>query len=119
MNNTNPQIDEQLQKLAELCCNALDANADSEIELSETTEQLLKSLLMSGYARKGDASLQADIEARVKDSCREPAMHRGGALSSLTEKLQKKFDDLVRWESRQPDEHTDPKAANISSATDA
>jgi hypothetical protein len=74
---------------------------------------------MSGYAKIEGANLQVDIENRVKDKCREPAMHRGGALSSITGQLQTKFDDLKRWESRQPDDSNPAKAANISSATQA
>ncbi len=34
-------------------------------------------MLMSGYARMEGRSLQQDIEARVNEKCREPAMHRG------------------------------------------
>ncbi len=116
MNDTNPQIEEQLNKLADIVCGSLEG---SEPVASDDYELLLKSLLMSGFARKKEMSLQVEIENRVKDKCREPSMHRGGELSGLTKQLQQKFDKLVRWESRQPDDKSDPKAANISSASDA
>ncbi len=119
MSANNPQIDGQLDKLAELLCLQLESETDGRTTEDPVIDQLLKSLLMSGYARKEGANLQVDIENRVKDRCREPAMHRGGALSSITGQLQKKFEDLKRWESRQPEDKTDAKAANISSATDA
>lgn len=116
MNKTNPEIEEQLDKLADICCELLGGEQTASID---ETDALLKSLLMSGFARSGGAPLQVEIESRVKSKCREPAMHRGGELSSITGQLQKKFNDLVRWESRQPDDRTEPKTANISSATDA
>lgn len=116
MSNTNPQIEEQLSKLADIICQSLNGE---QAAVPDESEALLKSLLMSGYARKEGTSLQSDIESRVKDKCRDPAMHRGGALSGITKQLQEKFNDLVRWESKQPEEREKPKAANISSATDA
>ncbi|MCS7469763.1 hypothetical protein NZK35_24185 [Stieleria sp. ICT_E10.1] len=119
MSNTNPQIEKQLDKLASICCTRLE-NASTDPTLDDSSvEELLKSLLMSGYGRLADRKLQVDIESRVKDMCREPAMHRGGALTGITEQLQNKFDQLQDWESRQPDEKGEAKAANISSATDA
>ncbi|MCO8121674.1 hypothetical protein NHH03_08000 [Stieleria sp. TO1_6] len=116
MTQSNPQIEEQLSKLARLCCDSLDGG---EPVAGEESDALLKSLLMSGYARQEGASLQADVESRVKQLCQKPAMHRGGALSGITSNLQEKFDELVRWESQQPKQQDEPKAANISSATDA
>mgnify|MGYP003662968326 CR=1 FL=1 len=116
MSDTNPQIETQLNALAELACETL---RGEESEMAARAEPLLKSLLMSGYVRKSGKDIRADIEARVKDICREPAMHRGGELSGITQRLQDKFDKLVKWESDQPKDFTDAKAANISSATDA
>jgi hypothetical protein len=112
--NTNPQIESQLDELADLCCQSL--NGDSSA-ITDRSESLLKALLMSGYARTSGTSLQADLEARAKEKCREPAMHRGGALSGISKQLQDKFNDLVRWESRQPEQTSEPKAANFSAAT--
>ncbi|GAA4453722.1 hypothetical protein [Novipirellula rosea] len=119
MSDTNPQINEQLNKLAAICCEQLEGNEPTTAMDEASTKPLLKSLLMSGFSRKEGASLQVEIENRVKDRCRDTSMHRGGALSSITGKLQKQFDDLARWESKQPGDDSKAKAANISSATDA
>ncbi|QEF97615.1 hypothetical protein Mal15_16560 [Stieleria maiorica] len=119
MNDTNPQIEEQLDKLASICCEQLKGDSPRTLPEDSTVDDLLRALLMSGYARRSDKTLQVDIEHRVKDLCRDPAMHRGGALSSMTEQLQSKFDELKSWESRQPDDKSPPKAANISSAGNA
>jgi hypothetical protein len=116
MSETNPEIEQQLNDLAELCCEAL---AAEQTTLEERSKPLLKSLLMSGYVRKGGRNLQADVESRVKKQCAEPAMHRGGALSGLTKRLQDQLDELARWESKKPSESSPAKPANISSATDA
>lgn len=116
MNETNPEIEEQLDTLAQLCCDTLKGEGSG---LARRSDALLKSLLMSGYVRKAGQNLTAELESRVKKKCPEPAMHRGGALSGVTQKLQQTFDKLVQWESEHPRDQSPPKAANISSATDA
>ncbi len=113
---TNPEIEADLNELAKICCRSLAGESDAGMDRADN---LLKSLLMSGYAGKKNRSFQVDLENRVKEQCRDCAMHRGGALSSMSEKLAKKFADLARWESRTPSDASPPKAANISSATDA
>jgi len=116
MTKTNPQIEKQLDELAELCCETLNGNDSG---LSERSKPILKALLMSGYVRKQGKDIRSEVESRAKSRCRDPAMHRGGALTGITSGLQKQFDDLVRFESEQPSEKADAKAANISSTTDA
>ncbi len=116
MDDTNPQIESALDDLADLVCETF--RNDSQ-DLNERTDGLLKTLLMSGYTRKAGSSLPVEIEKRVKDRCGEPAMHRGGALSSITAKLSQKLHTLAQWESRSPQDKKSAKAANISSATDA
>lgn len=116
MDDTNPQIEAALDGLAELVCESLQGDQPT---VGDRSEGLLKTLLMSGYDRKSKSSLMMDIENRVKDRCREPAMHRGGALSSISKQLSDKFQDLARWESKTPDDKSPPKAANISAATDS
>ncbi len=116
MRTSNPQIESQLDKLADLCCQSLEGK---HTLVGDESEALLKALLMSGYARMEGRSLQQDIEALVKEKCREAAMHRGGALSAMTGELGRKFSELKRWESRQPEDRDKPKAANLSAATDS
>ncbi len=117
--DTNPQIEKQLDKIAEILCQKLEGSVTGSESDDASIEALLRSLLMSGYVRKEDRNLRVDIENRIKDICREPAIHRGGELTSLTDQLQIQFDNLKRWESRQPDNESKAKTANISSATDA
>ncbi len=114
MNDTNPEIEEQFDALAELCCETLKGDDSG---LAERSDALLKSLLMCGYIRKIGPNITAELETRVKTRCPEPAMHRGGALSGITGNLQKKFNKLIQWESERPVDKTPPKVANISSAT--
>ncbi len=103
MSTTNPQIDEQLDKLAELCCESLEGKQPNA---SDESEALLKVMLMSGYARMEGSALQQEIEARVE-------------LSAMTAELSKKFNELKRWESKQPEDRDKAKAANFSSATNS
>ncbi|KAA1261454.1 hypothetical protein LF1_40040 [Rubripirellula obstinata] len=119
---TNPQIEETLDQLAELVCRSL---SGEENQLTERRDGLLKTLVMSGYVWKADETVMQQVEERVKNQCVEPSMHRGGALSSMTSKLNTRFQEISRWESKTPTESksmendSPPKAANISSATDA
>jgi hypothetical protein len=119
MSDTNPQIEKQLDKIAEICCQQIESGVTVSQSDEASVEALLKALLMSGYVHKEDRNLQVDIENRIKDRCREPSLHRGGEITSLTDQLQTRFNELKRWESRQPDDDSKPKTANISSATDA
>ncbi|TWT54894.1 hypothetical protein Pla22_25480 [Rubripirellula amarantea] len=116
MDETNPEIESTLNELAKLVCESLKGENQ---DLIERRDGLLKSLLMSGYVWKSNEGLMTNVENRVKDQCGEQAMHRGGALSSITGKLATKFRELAQWESRTPNDDNPPKAANISSATDA
>jgi hypothetical protein len=113
MTEFSPEVEKQLAALAELCCRTLEG--DSE-EFNERKIPLLKSLLQSGFARAGNVPLQVELDRRIHDLCREPAMHRGGSVTGLTRQLQKKFDELARWESTRPTKEEPPQAANVSSA---
>ena len=113
---SNPEIESQLQALAELCCRALSGH---EAGTQERVEPLLKALLMSGYARSAQTTLQADLEARVKKLCPQAGGHRGEELLGLTRQFQDKFNNLALWESKQPEGYPPARPANISSATDS
>lgn len=116
MSHTNPEIERTLDELSELVCEALKNEGD---QLIDRREGLLRTLLMSGYSSTSGNCLMTDIENRVKERCGECAMHRGGALSSITSDLGTRFKTLAQWESRSPSDETPSKPANISSATDA
>lgn len=114
--STNPEIEACLDELADLVCQTLTGESD---ELGERRDGLLRNLVMSGYQWKHREPLMVNIEYRVKAQCGEHAMHRGGALSSITIELGKRFESLARSESSVPSDESPAKAANISSATDA
>ncbi|MCC9599211.1 hypothetical protein LOC67_01465 [Stieleria sp. JC731] len=115
--NTNPEIEAQLDSLASHCCEVMRGEASLS---DDRCDQLMRSLIMSGYQSKSGRSIQADLDAKVKDQCGEHAMHRGGELSSITAKLESKFAEMTRWESKNPsDDQQQAKPANVSSATDA
>ena len=116
MNKMNPEIEEQLDKLADICCEALDGQASI---INEESEALLKSLVMCGFVRNAKTSLQAEVENRVKQKCIEPSMHRGGELTAMTQKLQDRLKKIAKWDSKSPSEFTPSKPANISSASDS
>ncbi|WDQ17276.1 hypothetical protein [Rhodopirellula sp. P2] len=112
----NPQMERALDELATLVCESLEGDGE---QLVERQDGLLKTLVMSGHSWKSERTAMEEVERRVKEQCRECAMHRGGALAALTSKLGTKLQSLTRWESNSPAEDTAAKAANISSATDA
>jgi len=112
---SNQEIEAQVQALAEECCTAIEGEAMN----LERIDQLTKALLMSGFVQKDGQPLRAELEARVREKCREPAMHRGAEIKAVTDKVQDSLEKHVRWESKQPQDKSASKAANISSATDA
>jgi len=111
----NPQVESQLQVLTEMCC---DAVSGERTEIAERSEPILKSLLMSGYARNAESTLQVELENRAKEKCLDRAMHRGAELSAVAKHLQDKFNKLALWESKQPETSTPAKTANVSAAID-
>ncbi|WP_442509358.1 hypothetical protein SH528x_000927 [Novipirellula sp. SH528] len=56
---TNPEIEADLNELAKICCRSLAGESDAGMDRAEN---LLKSLLMSGYAGKKNRSFQVDFE---------------------------------------------------------
>lgn len=119
--NTNPEIEAALDDLAGLVCQSITGSdpSKSQDQFSQRKPGLLKTLVMSGYSQKDRRSLITDLESRVKSQCGNEAMHRGGSLSSMSSKLNEDFEEMARWESNQPMTKDPPKAANISSATNA
>jgi hypothetical protein len=119
---SNPELESQLDALADLCCDALQGETSLLIGRGEA---LLKSILMSGYVRKEGRTLAVEIETRVKDRCRDASFHRGGELASMAKHLQDRFDDLILWHARRPEEEkypreqSPPKAADYSASSDA
>ena len=113
---TNPEIEAALDELAKLTCELL---LGESTELGSRSEGLIRSLLMSGFRWKNKQTLMVEVENRVKAQCGQHAMHRGGALSSLTIKLGEQLETIGRAETKQPQSYPPAKGANISSATDA
>lgn len=111
----NPEIEKHLDTLADWCCESMKGH---QTQISGHCRSVLKSLLMSGYARQSGRRLQAEVEKRARAKCAEPAMHRGGELSGLTGQLQEVFNELAKWESDQPKTGSPPKSANYSSVHD-
>ena len=116
LNAMNPQVQSQLNELADMCCQTLIGDGP----MNDTrADALLKALVMSGYARQNENTLQVDIEHRIKDHCGDQIRNRGGAMTGILSRLQSKFDDLVRWETNLPKDKTSAKPANISSANES
>lgn len=117
-NNSNPQIESHLAKLADVCSQSLRGGGEPD---SKLVDQLLKSLLMSGFARMERPPLQNELERRMKNGTDDKALHHAEEVLGITRSVQKRFDALKLWESKSPgDDNKDKsKAANISSATDS
>jgi hypothetical protein len=114
MEKSNPQIEASLEALATICCSAIGGNENGAG--LERVDGLLKTLLMSGYARM-DRSLEVDLENRVKEQCINSVLHRAGELSSLSAKLARQFSNLARQQSQTPNDNSLPSATGT--ATDA
>jgi hypothetical protein len=109
----NQVVEKHLTTLAQLCCDSLAGEGEP---LIDRAEPLLKSLLLSGFGRSSGPPLQVELEKRIVAQCSQAAMNRHAVVSGLTGKLQKQFDEMVRWESKSPAEDNPPQAANLSTA---
>src|SRR6056297_1042379 len=120
MSETTPEVAAILDSLADLCLETLTSGErrveDESFEMQ--AQPLVKTLKANGYQRTHDLPLGAKLENLVLEKNREPAVHRRAELAAITGKVQKMFDEVVRWESRSPSERSGPGPANISSATD-
>lgn len=116
MKPLNPELDAQVDALADICCDVLKRH---ETDSTERTKPLIESLVKGGYDRLSDNNLQTRVEDRVREKCQEQSIHRRDELQGLTGQMQKTFDQLVKWQTQtpRPPEGTEP--ANISSATDS
>ncbi len=105
----NPELESQIDSLAEVCCKTLNRTiADSVAE----AEPLIEALVRGGYARLSDMNLQHRVELGAVAKCPEVAIHRRGELAAITREMQQAFDLLVTRNTRTP--------ANTSTlATDA
>ena len=112
-NKYSPEIEKQLEALAELVCDSIEGASE---EFTERRSAILESLLQSGFSRVGKGPLWVELELRIARLCREPAMHRLASVKGLLQQLQKEFDDLARWKSNTPSTKEPPRAANVDSA---
>jgi hypothetical protein len=116
MSQNNPEIESQLDALTQQCINTLEGEGPV---VNEQSEALCRALLMSGYARTAETSLQAELEKRVRDLAPRRTMNRGEEVAGVTRQLHEKFEHMKLWESKKPEGYPPAKSANISSATDS
>jgi len=116
MSEKNIEIESHLTKLASICSQSLRGGDEPN---EGVVNQLLKSLLMSGYGRQEGPPLQHELEQRVKSGSDDKALHHAEEVLGITRSIQKRFDELKRWESTHPRDQNQSKTANISAATDS
>lgn len=120
MHETTPEVAAILDSLADLCREALSTSdrraEDRSFEMQ--VQPLVRALKSNGYRRTQDMPLQAKLENLVLEKSTEPAVHRRAELTNIAGKVQRMFDEVVRWESHSPTERSGTGPANISSATD-
>ncbi len=117
MNKLNPELQSQVEDLAQICCEVLERTANSSSD--DRKQPLIEALVHGGYDRISDVNLQARLEDIVVDRCREHAIHRRDELTGITGQMQAEFTKRLKWNTNQPREESGTKAANISSNTEA
>jgi hypothetical protein len=116
MNELNPEMTRQVHDLARLIGRKLQRE---NFDLQEQAQPLVQSLVRGGYSRMSDVNLQVRLEARVLDEFAEVVIHRRREMSAMAGDLQQSYEDLVKWETNQPNPPGPPKAANLSSFTES
>ncbi|MFG0261282.1 MAG: hypothetical protein ACF788_02705, partial [Novipirellula sp. JB048] len=105
---TNIEIEQTLDTLSQLCCAAL---AGDHRALFQRRDALLKTLLECGYARYREQSLQVELENRVRVKWSEPILVHRKELEAIAAKLEQRFNELKRWETKLPQQTEPPDAA--------
>lgn len=90
-----PEISAILDRLAEICCQAL---MRSETFDTEHVDALLESLSTNGWDRhnEGQQPLSKHLEERIQQHCAEPAVHRGAEIDALVQRVVQQYNELNR-----------------------
>lgn len=99
MNDLNPELQSQVDDLAQLCCDALARTGETA---HERIQPLIEALVRGGYDRISDVILQVRLEDIVADKCREHAIHRRDELTGITGQIQTEFSKTLKWKTNQP-----------------
>ncbi len=97
MQTLNPELDRQIDALADHCCRVIKGEADSV-----SAHLLINALVVGGFARLSKERLQTRLEARALARCPETAIHRRAELSAITGDLQSTFEILVKQKTTNP-----------------
>ena len=116
MNSLNPELQSQIDDLAQICCDIIARTSNGS---DERVKPLIEALVRGGYDRISNINLQVRLEDIAVDRCREHLIHRRDELTGITSQMQAEFDKASKWSTSQPQEDSGTKAANISSNTDA
>lgn len=107
--DTSPQIEAVLNDLAGHCCSVL--NQDGVLN-DDLIDQLVLNLSTCGWERHraDSAPLSDQLKDRIKDQCREPAMHRGGMIDGMVDKIQRAYNDKSRYRQSSPKDDGETQA---------
>lgn len=117
MNKINPELQNQIEALAECCGKALQG---VDLDFEEQTLPIVDTLVIGAFDRWSDVPLSNRVEEEAVDRFGELAIHRRAQLRSYCDRIQSEYEERKRWHAREPKEgQAKSKAANISSATDS
>ncbi|WP_144060008.1 hypothetical protein [Rhodopirellula sallentina] len=99
----NAEIETTLEHLTELCCDALQEGGEFN---HERAEQLTSNLSTNGWERhsEGRPPLSNVLKDRIRESCREPAIHRGAAIDGVVGEVQSLYERASRYSGKAPGE---------------
>lgn len=91
----NPELEAQLSELTEISCECLKGEAYPE----DRVQALAEAMVRSGGCRKLDLPLGEVLKSRMKETCRDDAMHRGAEITAITDRIQDDFRQASEAES--------------------
>ncbi len=99
MTKANPELDAQLDRLVEICCQLISGEGQPT---STEVDSLVEALVRNGFHRHSEEPLSAELDRRIRKACKDSAMHRGARIKGIVERIQSRFDDQARWNATQP-----------------
>jgi hypothetical protein len=105
----SPQINAILDDLTSLCCDAIESGGTLN---DERAQSLAANLSTNGWERHTTdlPPLSVILKDRIRESCPEPAIHRGAVIDGIVSEVEAFYTNAARFRASSPDNKNDSQA---------